>query len=108
MTTQFVLASPAERQQGTGDVGPGTAGVASAVPVPDAAVEAINEALAGGEIVDPAVPVHAALVPKIEAVDRSLPFRLDVSVINILAILFVVWAIYACSLPSPRDTRMPE
>ncbi len=108
VTTQYVLASPVERQQGTGDVGPGTAGVASAVPVPNDAVEAINEALASGEIVDPSVPIHAALVPEIEVVDRTLPFRLDVSIINILAIVFVVWAIYACSLPSPRDTKMPE
>ena len=108
VSTQYVLASPTAKQQATGDVGPGTAGVASAVPVPDKSVKAIVAALAAGEIVDPAVPVHASLVPSIEVVDKSLPFSLDVSIINILTILFVLWAIYSCALPSPRDTKMPD
>ena len=40
--------------------------------------------------------------------DKSLPFSLDVSIINILVILFVIWTIYACTLPSPRDVKLPE
>ena len=55
----------------------------------------------------PAVPVHAALIPSITVVDKSLPFSLDVSVINILMILFTIWVLYLCTLPSPRDFKMP-
>ena len=108
ISTQFVLASPIEKQQEAGEVGPGTAGIASAVPVGNDAVKKINEALASGEIVDPAIPIHAALVPQIEVVDKSLPFSADVSVINILMIIFTVWVLYTCALPSPRDFKLPD
>ena len=108
ISTQFVLASPVEKQQSAGEVGPGTAGFASAIPVSTEAVKAINEALSSGEIVDPALPIHAALIPKIEVVDKSLPFSLDISLVNILMILFTIWVLYLCSLPSPRDFTLPK
>jgi len=108
VSTQFVLASPVEKQQQMGEVGPGTVGVASAVPVSDEAVGSINEALKTGEVVDPAMPIHAALVPKIDVVDKTLPFSFDVSLINILMIVFTVWVLYLCALPSPRDFNMPD
>ena len=108
ISTQFVLASPVEKQQEAGEVGPGTAGIVSAVPVSGEAVGLINAALQSGEVVDPAIPIHAALVPQIEVVDRSLPFSLDISVINILMIIFTVWVLYTCTLPSPRDFTMPD
>jgi glycine betaine/choline ABC-type transport system substrate-binding protein len=108
VSTQFVLASPIEKQQQTGEVGPGTAGVAAAVPVSAGEVKLINEALQTDEIVDPAMPVHAALLPKIAIVDKSLPFSLDVSLINILMILFTIWVLYLIALPSPRDFTMPD
>ncbi len=108
VSTQYVLASPVETQQETGEVGPGTAGVSHAVPVSADAVAAIRMALGTVEAVDPAVPVHSALVPSVEVVDKSLPFRLDVSIINILIILFTVWVLYVCYLPSPRTFTMPD
>ena len=108
VSTQHVLASPVETQQEAGEVGPGTAGVAHAVPVSADAVAAIREALGTAEVIDPAVPVHASLVPSIEVVDKSLPFRLDISLINILIIAFTVWVLYVCYLPSPRTFSMPD
>ena len=108
VSTQYVLASPVRKIQEAGEVGPGTAGVSSVIPVSNDAVTAVREALDTGEVVDPAIPVHAALVPEIEIVDKSLPFSLDASIINILVILFVIWTIYACTLPSPRDVKLPE
>ena len=108
ISTQFVLASPVEKQQQTGEVGPGTAGVASVIPVTANIVHTINDALNSGEIVDPALPVHAALIPKIEVVDKSLPFSLDISLVNILIILFTVWVLYLCTLPSPRTFTLPD
>lgn len=108
VSTQYVLASPVRKAQAAGEVGPGTAGVTTVVPVSGDAVNAIRESLDSGDVVDPAIPVHAALVPEIEVVDKALPFSLDISIINILVILFIVWAIYACTLPSPRDVTMPE
>lgn len=108
VSTQYVLASPVEKQQVAGEVGPGTAGVASAVPVSAEAVTLISDALGSGELVDPAIPIHAALLPSIDVVDKTLPFSFDVSLINILMILFTVWVIYLCALPSPRDFKMPE
>ena len=108
MSTQYVLASPVETLQETGEVGPGTAGVVSAVPIDAGAVAAIGEALGGSDVIDPAVPVHSALAPTIEAVDQSLPFRLDVSLINILMIVFTVWVLYACFLPSPRSLTLSD
>ena len=108
VSTQYVLASPVEKPQETGEVGPGTAGVAHVVPVGADAVEAIREALGAADPIDPAVPVHSALVPSIEVVDTSLPFSLDISLINILMIAFTVWALYICFLPSPRKLTMPD
>ena len=108
VSTQYVLASPVETVQEAGEVGPGTAGVASAVPVSADAVDAIRDALGTVEVIDPAVPVHSALAPSVEVVDKTLPFRLDISLINILIIAFTVWVLYVCSLPSPRTFTMPD
>ena len=108
VSTQFVLAGPVETVQEAGEVGPGTAGVAGAVPISADAVASIGEALGTTDVIDPAVPVHASLVPSIEVVDKSLPFSLDVSIINILMIVFTVWVLYVCFLPSPRRLTMPD
>jgi glycine betaine/choline ABC-type transport system substrate-binding protein/DNA-binding transcriptional LysR family regulator len=108
VSTQYVLASPVQKLQETGEVGPGTAGVAHVVPVGADAVEAIRGALGTADPIDPAVPVHTALAPSIEVVDKSLPFSLDVSIINILMIAFTVWVLYVCFLPSPRRLTMPD
>ena len=108
VSTQFVLAGPVEIQQEAGEVGPGTAGVGNVAPIGAATVMAIREALGSQEVIDPAVPVHSALVPTIEVIDRSLPFRADVSIINILIILFTIWVLYTCFLPSPRTFTMPD
>ena len=108
VSTQYVLASPVETLQEAGDVGPGTAGVTGVVPVSAESVAAIREALGATDPIDPAVPVHSALAPSIDVVDKSLPFRLDVSIINILMIAFTVWVLYVCFLPSPRRLTMPD
>jgi len=110
VSTQFVLASPAKTVQAAGEVGPGTAGIDSsaAIPVSASAVESIREALGAMDVIDPAIPAHGSLVPEITVVDKSLPFSADISVINILMILFTVWVIYLVFLPSPRDFKMPE
>ena len=108
VSTQYVLASPVQKRQETGEVGPGTAGVAQVVPVGADAVEAIRAALGAADPVDPAVPVHTALAPSIEVVDKSLPFSLDVSIINIVMIAFTIWVLYICFLPSPRRLTMPD
>ena len=108
LSTQQVLASPVETRQETGDVGPGTASVAGAVPVSAEAVEAIREALGSTDAIDPAVPVHSALAPSFEVADKTLPFSLDVSIINILTIVFMIWVLYVCYLPSPRRLTMPD
>ena len=110
VSTQFVLASPTRAIQAAGEVGPGTAGIDSsaAIPVSASAVESIREALGTMDVIDPAIPVHGSLVPEITVVDKSLPFSADISIINILMILFTVWVIYLVFLPSPRDFKMPE
>ena len=110
VSTQLVLASPAKTVQTAGEVGPGTAGIDSsaAIPVSTSAVEAIREALGEMEVIDPAIPVHGSLVPEITVVDKSLPFAADISIVNILAILFTAWVVYLVFLPSPRDFKMPE
>ena len=110
VSTQLVLASPAKTAQTAGEVGPGTAGIGSnaAIPVSPAAVKSIREALGSMEVIDPAMPVHGSLVPKITVVDKSLPFSADISIINIMMILFTVWVGYLVFLPSPRDFKMPE
>ena len=108
VSTQYVLASPVETVQEAGEVGPGTAGVASAVPISADAVAAIAEALGSTAPIDPAVPVHSALAPTIEVADTALPFRLDVSIINILMIAFTIWVLYVCFLPSPRKLTLSD
>ena len=110
VSTQLVLASPSKIAQATGDVGPGTVGIGSeaAVPVSAGAVKSIRETLGITDVIDPAIPVHGSLVPEIVVVDKALPFSADISIINILMILFTVWVIYLISLPSPRDFKMPE
>ncbi|MGD2170865.1 MAG: glycine betaine ABC transporter substrate-binding protein, partial [Gammaproteobacteria bacterium] len=110
VSTQFVLASPVKAVQAAGEVGPGTAGIDSgaAIPVSASAVEAIREVLGPMDVVDPAIPVHRALLPEITVVEKELPFSPDVSVINILMILFTIWVIWLIALPSPRDFKMPD
>jgi len=110
VSTQLVLASPAKTAQTAGEVGPGTAGIGSkaAIPVGASAVKAIREALGEMDVIDPAIPVHGSLVPEITVVDKSLPFSADISIINILMILFTGWVGYLVFLPSPRDFKMPE
>jgi glycine betaine/choline ABC-type transport system substrate-binding protein len=110
VSTQLVLASPSKAAQETGDVGPGTVGIGSeaAIPVSAGAVKSIREALGAMDVIDPAIPVHGSLVPKITVVDKSLPFSADISIINILMILFTVWVGYLIALPSPRDFKMPD
>ena len=110
VSTQLVLASPAKTTQTAGEVGPGTAGIDSsaAIPVSASAVESIREALGEMDVIDPAIPVHGSLIPEITVVDKSLPFSADISVINVLMIVFTVWVLYLVSLPSPRDFKMPE
>jgi glycine betaine/choline ABC-type transport system substrate-binding protein len=110
VSTQFVLASPAKTAQTAGEVGPGTAGIDSsaAIPISAGAVKSIREALGTMDVIDPAIPTHGSLVPEITVVDKSLPFSADISIINILMILFTVWVIYLVFLPSPRDFKMPE
>ena len=110
VSTQFVLAGPVEQIQDAGEVGPGTAGTSEAgvVPVSADAVVAIREAIGDSDVIDPSVPVHASLIPSIEVVDKSLPFDIHVSVMNILMILFSIWIIYLCFLPTPRTFTLPE
>ena len=110
VSTQLVLASPTKIAQSAGDVGPGTvgSGTATAVPVTASAVMSIREALGTMDTIDPAIPVHGSLVPEIIVVDRSLPFSADVSIINILMILFTIWVGWLVFLPSPRDFTMPK
>ncbi len=108
ISTQYVLASPIAKEQETGEVGPGTAGVVAAAPLTAEAVHAIGEELDSAEVLDPAIPVHAALIPKIETTDKALPFSIDISLANILVILFIIWVVYLCSLPSPRDAILPK
>ncbi len=108
VSTQQVLAGAVETQQEAGEVGPGTAGVGNVAPISASTIMKIREALGSQEIIDPAVPVHSALVPTIEVVDKSLPFKLDISIINILMIVFTIWVLYTCFLPSPRTFTMPD
>ena len=110
VSTQLVLASPAKTAQTAGEVGPGTAGIGSdaAIPVSASAVKSIREALGAMDVIDPAIPVHGSLVPEIVVVDKALPFSADISIINILMILFTMWVGYLVFLPSPRDFKMPE
>ncbi len=110
VSTQLVLASPAKTAQTAGEVGPGTAGIDSsaAIPVSASTVESIRAALGETDVIDPAIPVHGSLVPEITVVDKSLPFSADISIINILMILFTVWVGWMIFLPSPPNFRMPE
>ncbi len=110
VSTQLVLASPAKIAQSTGEVGPGTvgSGTTTAIPVSASAVKSIREALGTMDTIDPAIPVHGSLVPEIIVVNKALPFSADVSIINILMILFTIWVGYLVFLPSPRDFKMPE
>lgn len=110
VSTQLVLAGPVEQIQGTGEVGPGTAGTGDSgiVPISADAVNAIREAIGASDVVDPALPVHASLVPVVSVVDKSLPFSVNVSVVNILMIAFAIWIIYLCFLPSPRSFTLPD
>ncbi len=112
ITTQYVLASPVEIALSTGDVGPGNAFKKGSRPTPLSAdsVNAIRDSLGTSELIDPAIPVHSALVPKIEVVDKSLPFNMDISLINILMIVFIIWVLYIGFRPMPagRDFSLDD
>ena len=111
VATQFVLAGPVKVSLLTGDVGPGNVSFRegdSPVPLTEKEVNDIRDSLGTSERIDPAIPVHAALIPKIEVIDKSLPFSFDVSFINLLMILFLVWVIYLSMLPAPKDLTIDD
>lgn len=109
VSTQFVLAGPTKQVQEAGEVGPGTAGTGESgiVPISNEAVASIREVVDESDVIDPALPEHASLVPVVNVVDKSLPFSINVSIFNIVIILFSIWLIYLCFLPSPRSFTMP-
>ena len=110
VSTQVVLAGPVEGVQDAGEVGPGTTGTGETgvVPISASEVASIREAIGDSDVIDPAVPVHASLIPNVEVADKALPFSIDVSIMNILMIAFLVWIVYLGFLPSPRKFTLPE
>jgi hypothetical protein len=86
-------------------VGTGDEGVA---PISADAVTAIREALGATEVIDPAIPKHSSLAPTIEVVEKTLPFNIHNSIVNILMVVFIVWIIYLGFLPTPRRFTLPE
>ncbi|MCG8356663.1 MAG: hypothetical protein MI920_13915 [Kiloniellales bacterium] len=105
LSTQVVLAGPSGEREEFGAQGPGTTGTAATQPIPAETVRELAEALGATETVDPAAPTAAALRPELEDGPQPLVADAATSIINILAMLFIVWMVYLLVARSPRQRR---
>ena len=91
LRTQLVLAGPAPREgDAVGDQGP-AAVVAEVKPIPGSTIESLNAALPGKELVDPALPIAAALAPKLPKPAAALNPAPDISFLSLALTIFFVW-----------------
>ncbi len=102
LRTQIVLAGPAPRSgDAIGDQGP-AAVVSEAQPISGGAVATLNAALALPEQIDPAVPISAALAPKLPQPAAAINPAPDISILSLVLVVFFVWLAWLYLRPEYR------
>ena len=100
--TQLVLAGPAPVEgDAVGDLGPSSVAVGVS-PITDAAVRALNEAIAGSLLIDPTLRQAAALAPELPEPPEAINPAADISILSLVIVIFFVWVIWLYIRPEYR------
>jgi glycine betaine/choline ABC-type transport system substrate-binding protein len=99
---QLVLAGPAPvAGDAVGDLGPSSVAV-SLTPISDAAVRALNGAIAGTVLIDPALRQALALAPALPEPPAAINPSADISILSIVVAAFFIWVIWLYARPEYR------
>ena len=101
LATQLVLAGPAPAGQTVAGQGPNT--IADGVlPISDDAVLALNAATPGELLIDPTLKQAPVLLPSLPAPPASINPSADVSILNLVMVVFFVWLVWLYIRPEYR------
>jgi len=99
---QLVLAGPAPQTgDAVGDQGPSAVAVGLS-PITGSAVKALNGAIAGGPLIDPALKQAAALAPVLPEPPAAINPDADVSLFNLATVILFVWILWLFTRPKYR------
>ncbi len=99
---QLVLAGPApETGDAVGDQGPSAVAVGLS-PISGSAVEALNDAIAGAPLIDPALKQAAALAPVLPEPPAAINPDADVSIFNVFVVVLFIWILWLYARPEYR------
>lgn len=99
---QLVLAGPAPQTgDAVGDQGPSAVAVGLS-PISGSAVEALNDAIAGAPLIDPALKQAAALAPVLPEPPAAINPDADVSIFNIFVVVLFIWILWLYARPEYR------
>ena len=103
LAAQLLLAGPVvESAAATGPQGPAASAPTDVSPLSDESVQAIAEALGGGAVLDPAVPIADVLRASLPEGPASVNPSPDVSLLTVLVLLVLVWMAWLYARPERR------
>ncbi len=102
LRTQLVLAGPApDTTDVVGDLGPSSIAV-SLSPISNSAVETINASIPGNLLVDPVLPLAAALAPELPEAPESVNPAPDISILSLVVVGGLIWMFWLYARPKYR------
>lgn len=102
LRTQLVLAGPApDTSDVVGDLGPSSISV-SLSPISVAAVETLNGSIPGETLVDPVLPLAAALSPVLPDAPAAVNPSPDISILSLVIVIGLVWIFWLYARPKYR------
>lgn len=99
---QVVLAGPAEVASPVGSAGPGSAPVGEIQPLAEKNITSLNEELATGEQLDPALPSPGILRPQARPQPAAINPSTSYSVVNLIVILVSIFLAYLYFREPPK------
>ena len=104
LSSQAVIAGPAPdvNAEAVGDQGPGATAATGLKPVPTSTVLELAAGVAGGDVIDPVLPLAAAFAPQLPEPPAAMNPSADVSILNVALVLMFVWLFW---LYVRRDVR---
>lgn len=102
LRTQLVLAGPAPNTSDmVGDQGPSSISV-SLSPISNDAVETLNGSIPGEVLVDPVLPLAAALSPVLPEAPAAVNPSPDISILSLVIVIGLVWIFWLYARPKYR------
>lgn len=105
LSVQTVLAGPSPQHAAVGDRGPAIIVGARTQPISNAAILALNKALASSEKIDPALPSAAVLHPSKAVKPEGIEVKPAISFTNLVVILLIIYLIYLFQQKGPPRKR---